>query len=763
MTRAGVFRPQVITPTVFGTRIRWSQTVSFVLAFLCLQASLFAQRADWVDGFDKIHDSDTLAKLRAHQKHGWEHAFQATGKSAAALTGEAEFEMQQLRNIIATDSDAITRAKISPAVFPTAARCKAALAKPSDPLFPVCDKSLRQDQLLAISGILKLLPAYQGSLPKPEPEGHFGKNLSNEVVATVKIRVLSPEPAAARALITRAPGSPALVTSFADDGSTHEVHQGDNVVIQLAANGKRTPGFVVDPVGILATKPGVAHFDTNRMIILQAVKPGLVTITFRGPFAVGASNSLAIWSGYQKFGGPFWGVKGQWQVPQIVTQYSPYGASSTWIGLSGAGEFQLIQIGTSQYYNAPVLGIGGGVSYYPWWQLVPENLEQRIDRSVNPGDWMFATITPVPVPLPPNEWRMTLTNITQGWTFSVDQPYGGPFNSAEWIEEDDSRCIPLLGCPVQTLDNYGQVTFDYNTGVATSVDNLNQPIWVPAALTANEQLTINQSNSIFYSIPGPPSCDGDGFLVTYSNPSVGTKGATWNQNTAPGPIVDTSLLGPAQLDVPYSQTLAAYDPFAIPLSEGNWSWTLVPGHLLPDGLTLNSSSGVISGKPEETGNYSFSVTATDNSTWAHASSCPQNLSINVSLTALSTLQINCGSVAPPSPVATIVAEVDGAPATCGTLTLPPGAHTVSGSVEYGGADTEYKMIYGNACKQSGPPNPLTNPPAVVQLVAGQVQQCEIAAESVAVYESGGCRAGQKCCERDAIGCKICVNQSLSCP
>jgi hypothetical protein len=53
---------------------------------------------------------------------------------------------------------------------------------------------------------------------------------------------------------------------------------------------------------------------------------------------------------------------------------------------------------------------------------------------------------------------MTLTNITQGWTFSTKKSYSGPLNSADWIEEAPQYCI--LNCSNQTLVNYGQVAFD---------------------------------------------------------------------------------------------------------------------------------------------------------------------------------------------------------------------------------------------------------------------------------------------------------------
>lgn len=353
---------------------------------------------------------------------------------------------------------------------------------------------------------------------------------------------------------------------------------------------------------------------------------------------------------------------------------------------------------------------------------------------------------------------MTLTNITQGWTFSTEQSYNGPLNTAEWIQEDPSSCVPVLGgCSRETLDNYGQVTFDYGNGVATSLSEDNDPIWVSPGFTPNEQLIINQNNSVF-STPGPPSCDGNGFLVTYSSiPSVGT---VWNQNASPGPVVNTQLVAPAQLNVPYSQTLVASDSWASPLQE-NWSWTLTNG-ALPPGLMLNSSSGVISGTPVANEPSVFTVRATDISAFAQARSCPQTLTINVSASAQSTLQILCGGVSPPSPVASIAVQVDGVPAACGVLTLSPGSHTVLGAVEHGQAG-DYKMIYGGACTQSGPSTPSSNPPAVVQLGPGQLQGCGIAAVSWSLIQSQGCRTGQKCCDPSPAGCRSCVPSGEQCP
>ena len=128
------------------------------------------------------------------------------------------------------------------------------------------------------------------------------------------------------------------------------------------------------------------------------------------------------------------------------------------------------------------------MSYYPWWQVLPQNgTENSISKSVHPGDWILATLAPAPGQSPPapnqkSAWEMTLTNITQGWTFSTKQSYNGPLNSADWILENPQWCGPG-GCNNQTLVNYGQVVFDYGDSVATSLGKANAPNWVSPALT----------------------------------------------------------------------------------------------------------------------------------------------------------------------------------------------------------------------------------------------------------------------------------------
>lgn len=62
-----------------------------------------------------------------------------------------------------------------------------------------------------------------------------------------------------------------------------------------------------------------------------------------------------------------------------------------------------------------------------------------------------------------------------------------------------------------------------------------------------------------------------------------------------------STLAPAQTNVPYSLQLTA--------TSGTPTWSVSSG-ALPAGLTLNSSSGLLSGAPTAAGDYTFKITAT---------------------------------------------------------------------------------------------------------------------------------------------------------
>ncbi len=140
--------------------------------------------------------------------------------------------------------------------------------------------------------------------------------------------------------------------------------------------------------------------------------------------------------------------------------------SSSWIGIDGFSNHDLIQAGTEQDLS------GGVASYDAWWEILP-NAESPDIFGVNPGDHMTADIFQVSPPTSTTQgtWTISITDHTLGHSFTNSFPYGGrgtdgqPANSAEWIEEMTSEK------PSQPpLANFGTANFtnlDYTTSNPT--------------------------------------------------------------------------------------------------------------------------------------------------------------------------------------------------------------------------------------------------------------------------------------------------------
>jgi hypothetical protein len=194
------------------------------------------------------------------------------------------------------------------------------------------------------------------------------------------------------------------------------------------------------------------------------------------------------WSGYAITGGPFTSVSGSWVVPTVAPSRKAT-FSSSWVGIDGFNNSNLIQTGTEHdFYN-------GSAHYSAWWEILPA-ASTTITMTVHAGDTMSATITRGGS----GSWTISISDTSRGENFSTVQSYGGQLTSAEWIVE-----APTVGGRLATLANYGLDTLDPGTA------NGHSP-----GLTAADGGVMVQ-HGIQVSTPSSPDSDSDGFNMAYGS------------------------------------------------------------------------------------------------------------------------------------------------------------------------------------------------------------------------------------------------------
>jgi hypothetical protein len=127
-------------------------------------------------------------------------------------------------------------------------------------------------------------------------------------------------------------------------------------------------------------------------------------------------------------------------------------------------------------------------------------------------------------------------------------------------------------------------------------------------------------------INGTPTTAGTfNFTVTVtdsSSPAQTTIAPLSIQITVALPPVSiiTALLGPGTVGTAYSQTLTATG------GKPTYAWSISSG-TLPPGLSLNASTGAITGAPIKAGTFNFTVTVTDSSSPAQTATAPLSIQV----------------------------------------------------------------------------------------------------------------------------------------
>ncbi len=209
----------------------------------------------------------------------------------------------------------------------------------------------------------------------------------------------------------------------------------------------------------------------------------------RGPQGSNLGWASSNWSGYAVTGSGFTAVTGNWTVPTVTaTRGNSY--SSSWAGIDGFNNSNLIQSGTEQDW------VNGAAQYDAWWEILPAAETVIPSLTIHPGDSMSVTITKGSG----SSWTITLSDNSTGKSFSTTQTYTGAGTSAEWIEE-----APTVGGRIAPLAHYSETTFDPGTVNGKS----------PGLTAADGGVMIQKNRQV--STPSNPDGDSDGFNVQYGS------------------------------------------------------------------------------------------------------------------------------------------------------------------------------------------------------------------------------------------------------
>ncbi|HLH16921.1 MAG TPA: putative Ig domain-containing protein [Bryobacteraceae bacterium] len=221
----------------------------------------------------------------------------------------------------------------------------------------------------------------------------------------------------------------------------------------------------------------------------------------------------------------------------------------------------------------------------------------------------------------------------------------------------------------------GQALQAYNQTVAAT-GGTTPYSWSATGLPSG--LSINASTGAITGTPPGPSSGNVTIKVTDSGtPTPQTASVTLALTIAPAPLtITTTSLQNATINVPYTAPLAAQG------GTGAYTWGATG---LPSGLTINTSTGLISGTPQFNGTYSVVVSLSDSAAPPQTTSKTFSLQVVVPPLVITTSSPLTPAVAGTPYTATIAASGGAPPYTWSATGLPTWLTLDTGGGACGGA------------------------------------------------------------------------------
>jgi hypothetical protein len=208
------------------------------------------------------------------------------------------------------------------------------------------------------------------------------------------------------------------------------------------------------------------------------------------------SNNSDNWAGYTSIGSGFTEVEGGWIVPRVIpTSSRGIEADTTWVGVGGVNNWNLIQAGTE------AIVVNGLVEYHAWYELLPD-VSKTTSLRVSPGDSVRVKISETSR----DNWLIEITNNTTGESWSKTVYYASNNSSVEWIEEAPTHENSIL-----PIDDFRTVNFTNASAVKNGqtynanelplhamnlVDNSGEVLASPSNFISTSSFSVNSKLSL---------------------------------------------------------------------------------------------------------------------------------------------------------------------------------------------------------------------------------------------------------------------------